>query len=95
MEPLGWFMMRCFPIVTSHYLLTIKSHPACYVDPLKYQGCALTETFESLSECLHKFYIVISGNSTSAALDAYMQGLQVIKYNDGEGFSLSPLRGVI
>jgi surface carbohydrate biosynthesis protein (TIGR04326 family) len=51
------------------------------------------ETDRALHELLSDHDIVIAGNSTSAAVDAFIAGLPVIVGLQGAHLNLSPLRG--
>jgi surface carbohydrate biosynthesis protein (TIGR04326 family) len=73
--------------------VTFKPHPGYAVDLAKYRSLAAGESAEPLAQILPEYDVVVSANSTSAAVDAYVAGLPVIIGVDGDGLNLSPLRG--
>ncbi|CAN1498410.1 Surface carbohydrate biosynthesis protein, LIC13510 family [Burkholderiaceae bacterium] len=73
--------------------VTIKLHPGLTVDFERYPGISFAVITEPLHQILQNFSMVISANSTSAAVDAYVAGLRVIVIQQGSGLNLSPLRG--
>ena len=56
-------------------------------------GLDINETLEPLSEIINEFDFAVSSHSTSASLEAYLAGLKVIIFLNGDTFNLSPLRG--
>jgi surface carbohydrate biosynthesis protein (TIGR04326 family) len=75
------------------YNFSFKAHPGCGVSIENYRSLNAIEVEESLAVIVSQFDIVISANSTSAALDAYICGVSVIVWVDGNELNLSPLRG--
>lgn len=74
--------------------LTIKPHPACPIVVDDYPELNLKLSDQSLSDLLGNFDMVYTSSVTSAAVDAYSAGLQVISVLDPTTLNLSPLRGV-
>jgi surface carbohydrate biosynthesis protein (TIGR04326 family) len=75
------------------YELTLKPHPGYAVDLGRFPSLKITRTTRPLSELFYHYDVVVSANSTSAAVDAYVALLPVIVAVDGESLNLSPLRG--
>ena len=71
-----------------------KRHKASSFDVTKYTLLNLTVSDETPSKLLNTSDIVIVGNVTSAALDAYYKGLIVATLLDGKSPNASPLRGM-
>lgn len=78
----------------SKFDLTVKPHPACPIDFDDNQESMFCVSNQPLVELLPFFDVVVSGSATSAAVDAYAAGLQVISIVDSFNLNLSPLRGV-
>src|SRR6202035_5682216 len=57
------------------------------------ESLRLNVTTEPLEKILPNFGVAYSANMTSAALDAYLGGLEVIVMLDDTQLNLSPLRG--
>jgi surface carbohydrate biosynthesis protein (TIGR04326 family) len=72
---------------------TVKPHPHFMIDPADYRRLRLNVTTEPLEKILATFRVAYSANMTSAALDAYLAGLEVIVMLDDTQLNLSPLRG--
>lgn len=71
-----------------------KPHPLYAIRLADYPDLADVEQVnEPLDRILNDFDIALSANSTSAAVDAYQVGLQVIVGLEGTSLNLSPLRG--
>ena len=64
------------------------------IDNVQLIGDSFNITNKPLADILQDFDVALSGNVTSAGLDAFLAGLSVIVYLDGEDFNLSPLRGI-
>ena len=78
----------------SNIELTLKPHPACPIVAADYPELKLERSDQSLSDLLGHFDIAYTSSATSAAVDAYSAGLQVISVLDPTALNLSPLRGV-
>jgi len=72
---------------------TVKPHPNFMIDPADFQRLKLNVTTEPLEKSLPNFEVAYAANMTSAALDAYLAGLEVIVMLDDTQLNLSPLRG--
>jgi surface carbohydrate biosynthesis protein (TIGR04326 family) len=75
------------------YELTFKPHPGYAVDIRQYPDLTALQTTESLHKILDRYDVAIAANSTSASLDAFLGGLQVIVDLSGNDLNLSALRG--
>ena len=74
-------------------LISLKPHPAHQVVLSDYPQLKMDIVTDPLEKILEEYNVVISANSTSAALEAYLAGLRVVIILDGSDFNLSPLRG--
>jgi len=72
---------------------TVKSHPLYQIKSSDYPSLKLKVVMNPLEEILSNFDIVYSSNVTSASVDAYMIGLQVVVALGQMELNLSPLRG--
>ena len=72
---------------------TVKPHPNFMIDPADFQRLQLNVTTEPLETVLPNFAVAYCANMTSAALDAFLAGLEVIVMLDDTQLNLSPLRG--
>lgn len=72
---------------------TFKPHPNFSLDAAEYPSLNLKIVTNPLIEVLQDFDIVYSGNSTSAALVAYLCGKSVVIMLDPSELNFSPLRG--
>ncbi len=80
-------------ILPDHYSLTFKPHPGLDVNMKNYPNLMIQKTSKPLDQILYSFDLVISANSTSAAIDGYLAGIPEIIYLDGSSLNLNPLRG--
>jgi surface carbohydrate biosynthesis protein (TIGR04326 family) len=75
------------------YSFTFKPHPSCAARLANYPRLVAKETDQPLERILRDYAMVVTANSTSSAVDAYVAGLRVITVLDGGSLNLSPLRG--
>ena len=78
----------------SNLELTVKPHPACPINPADYTEINFEISDQPLSDLLNLFDVAYTSCLTSAAVDAYCAGLQVISVLDPTALNLSPLRGI-
>ncbi len=78
---------------TKKAVYTVKPHPNMAVSPDDYPDLTLHVTGEPLAALLPLFDIAYSSNLTSASVDAYCAGLQVVVLLDSAELNFSPLRG--
>jgi surface carbohydrate biosynthesis protein (TIGR04326 family) len=71
----------------------LKPHPACPVDPQRFPRFRFTVVTSDAAVLAREAHLVVSGNLTSAAVDAYVAGASVLVHDDGRGLNYSPLRG--
>jgi surface carbohydrate biosynthesis protein (TIGR04326 family) len=71
----------------------IKPHPNYIIDPDKIPIKGLTVCLDPIEKIILDFDLVISGNTTSAAVDAYVAGVPVVVLIDQTELNFSPLRG--
>jgi surface carbohydrate biosynthesis protein (TIGR04326 family) len=71
---------------------TFKPHKAFLFDAKNYVSFDITVSDEPLSKLLMEHDVIVVGNITSAAVDAYQHGLLVATLLDGESLNASPLR---
>lgn len=69
----------------------LRLHPLC---PKMNEFSSFQITDEKLDKLFEEFNIIYTSNSTSAAIDAYCAGKQVISYFDADELNLSSLRGL-
>lgn len=84
---------RAMKLLPQGYELTFKPHPGYAVDLSEYPDLAALQTTEPLHKILDRYDVAIAANSTSASLDAFLGGLQVIVDLSGNDLNLSALRG--
>lgn len=72
--------------------ITIKPHPNCPVRLSDYKNLKIKESNSPIKDLLEECDVVYASVSTSAAIDAYCFGLQVLIFTDSESLNLSPLR---
>lgn len=91
-------MLECLELAsymsTLNLMVTLKPHPSCDINIDNYMSIKIKNTHESLSLIVGDFDMVLSSNSTSAALDVYLAGVPVIVFLDEKDFNHSPLRGI-
>ena len=78
----------------SSFELTVKPHPACPISFSDYPELTFKLSDQPLSDLLGHYDVVYTSSVTSAAVDAYSAGLQVISFVDPTTLNLSPLRRV-
>ena len=69
-----------------------KPHPACWIDPNDYPTIDIKVTTKSLEELLDICDLTYTSPATSASVDVYCYGMQVITALDASSLNLSPLR---
>lgn len=80
-------------LLPKYYKFTFKPHPALDVDLTLFPEIYCEKTSDKLDGVLKNFDMVLSANSTSAAVDAYLSGLPVVIGLNSSSLNLSPLRG--
>ena len=93
MDSLLRLLLEAVRQIPSGYEFTLKPHPGYAVDVGRFPGLSVALTNEPLAILLDNFDVALAANSTSAAVDAYVDGLPVIVALDGRSLNLSPLRG--
>lgn len=83
------------PLLPPETLYVVKSHPNCPIKIEEYRALRLLPPNASLLELLADCDAVYTSNITSAAVDAYCQGVPVVAMLDGNTFNMSPLRGMV
>lgn len=73
--------------------ILIKSHPAYPIDTKNRPSLNARIVESSLSDLVNSYDIAYTSNITSASLDAFYSGKQVIILRDPNRFNMSPLRG--
>ena len=74
--------------------MTIKPHPACPVRLADIEGISASIDNTDLGELILKADVVYTGNVSSAAVEAYCLGKNVISARNPSKLDMSPLRGV-
>jgi surface carbohydrate biosynthesis protein (TIGR04326 family) len=72
----------------------VRPHPACPVDLASLTQIDFKVSDASMIESFNTCNVVVTGGSTSAAVDAYCSGLQVIQVLLPQQFNMCPLRGL-
>lgn len=80
------------PHMTVSATFTIKPHPNYVVNPEDYPMLNLKVVMDHLEKILYDFDVICSSNKTSAAVDAYLNGLPVMVMLDETEPNYSPLR---
>jgi len=75
--------------------LMVKPHPVCAINYSKYPFISFDISEEPIGDLFKKFDLVFVSNSTSASLEAFLSGLSVAVFIDGDDFNHSPLKGVL
>jgi surface carbohydrate biosynthesis protein (TIGR04326 family) len=71
----------------------IKPHPYHMIDVGNYPSLKLHLITNDLASVLKNYHIAYSSNNTSAAVDSYVAGLNIVITLDSRHFNLSPLMG--
>ena len=74
--------------------LYVRAHPACPINLTSAPEIEFKLSEASLIESLQNCDAVLTGGGTSAAVDAYCSGIQVIQVLSPEQFNMCPLRGL-
>lgn len=93
MQQLMRMLDEAFPELPPRFRFTFKPHPSHKVNLADFPRVSVRETDRALHELLGDNDIAVAGNSTSAAVDAFVAGLPVIVGLQGAHLNLSPLRG--
>jgi len=72
----------------------VRPHPACPIEVQDYPGIDMEMTNMALSELLKVCDVAYTSSTTSAAVDAYSAGIDVISVLNPNSLNLSPLRGL-
>jgi surface carbohydrate biosynthesis protein (TIGR04326 family) len=80
------------PYLSIPISFSIKPHPNCPVVAADYPELRLQIVNRPLQEILHTFHVAYTGNTTSAAVDAFLAGLPLVCSLDPCSLNLSPLR---
>lgn len=70
-----------------------RPHPGCDMKNDEYRKFGVTIATDSFDYLLRNCDCMYTGAASSAALDGYLAGLQIIAFLDGAILNLSPLRG--
>jgi surface carbohydrate biosynthesis protein (TIGR04326 family) len=81
---------QCLPV---GFIIMIKPHPNCPVQPADYPGLRMEMTMEPVSKLLAECDVAYTSSLTTAAVDAYCAGVPVVSVSDPDTLNLSPLRG--
>ncbi len=98
MEPNGLRQLlqsaqKAAALLGSEWKFSFKPHPAFAIKPNEFIGWHIPIVNGSLQELLVSFDFVVSGNSTSASLDAFLAGKPVVIFHSVHHLNLSPFRG--
>jgi surface carbohydrate biosynthesis protein (TIGR04326 family) len=84
---------RAAPSLTKPVTYTLKPHPNYLVESAAYPSLQLRIVADPLPKIMQDADIAYAGNTTSAAVDAYLAGLPVVVMLDEMELNYSPLRG--
>jgi surface carbohydrate biosynthesis protein (TIGR04326 family) len=87
-------LQNTLPLISKKISFIFKPHPACQLSLTKYHSLNLTVEKKSLSVLWNDCDLIICSSNTSAAIDAYLAGQNLISHLDGSSLNLSPLRGI-
>ena len=87
------FLEKAISLLQEGIAVTLKPHPACPIDSSNYPELSMRIDSTAIGELLAENDLVYTGMVTSAAVDAYCSGLNVITLLDGDQLNMSPLRG--
>lgn len=73
--------------------IVIKPHPACPLTQKDIQGISASIEYSQLGELIARADVVYTGNVSSAAVEAFCLGKNVISSKNPRGLDMSPLRG--
>ena len=79
-----------FPIEVS---IAVKAHASCPVEKADYPNLDFEVSRKSIKKISEDFDLVFSSSNTSAAVDAFVQGVPVIVFRERSFLNMSPLRG--
>ena len=90
-------MLECLSnaqkLADNKILVTLKPHPVCEFLRKDCPELSFDLTDKPLPEIMQYFDLAFSSNTTSASVDALLQGLPVAVFLDGDDLNHSPLRG--
>ena len=81
------------PQLTQDLSVSFKPHPNLKTDLKDYLDFPCTVEERLVGEIVSNFDVVLSSNSTTASIDAYLSGLQVFVMLDRNNLNFNPLRG--
>ena len=84
-------LLDALPLLSVSISLTLKPHPVNLVSPNDYPLLNFKVVTDGLEDILHEYDIAFAGNSTSAAVDAYLTRMKVIVCLDEYQLNMSPL----
>jgi surface carbohydrate biosynthesis protein (TIGR04326 family) len=77
---------------SERFCFDIKPHPKTRIDISVFPNLRAGEVINQLGEILNNYDVVLSSNSTSAAVDCFYSGIPVIVIADSSLLNFSPLR---
>jgi len=75
--------------------IIVKPHPNCPVHAARFPGLDLRVVDGTVFELASRADVVLAGNLTSAAVEAFVGGARVLVHDDGSAVNYAPLRGVL
>ncbi len=92
-QQMQW-LVDAAPLLPLDTIYVVKPHPNCPIKTGDYSSLQLLMTSAPLKELLSECNVAYTSNITTAAVDAYYSGLQVVSVLDSNSFNMSPLRGM-
>jgi surface carbohydrate biosynthesis protein (TIGR04326 family) len=87
-------LVDAFPKLSDEFLIDVKPHPNCQIIESDYPSLKFHVINDPIIDIYGGYEIAIASNSTSAALDILLLGLNVIVYLLPGEINLSPVRGM-
>jgi len=85
------YASKMLPLETEY---VVKPHPASSLRFEEYLRSNFKISYLPLEDLFLKCDVILTSNTTSASVGAYLSGLDTIQILDGNSFNLSPLRGL-
>lgn len=83
---------KSFVFVQKKYNIIFKPHPATNIELTKFPGLNIQNSSEQIEVLLDWADVTFSSESTSASVDAYIRGKQVLIASNPKKLNLSPLK---
>jgi len=92
-QQMQW-LVEAAPLLPGDTIYVVKPHPNCPIKTNDYPSLQFLVKNAPLKELLADCNVAYASSITTAAVDAYCDGLPVVSVLDGESLNMSPLRGM-